>query len=507
MLWGNKPIRSRLILDILTLTILTYSVFLDTEESSERYFHIGFISLAVLSTILTVGLTQRWTISIPMIPLVLIQFTRYFVFINWFSSTVKWVSILLLLKALILSLLYPALEISSPRGKYHVGIVDIHLPVANFECSHVSVRILYPCNEARKKSFRYLQKDTADDICKQMMMVGAPGPLKRFVWMLDQWKLSRIHATRNGSVLKPEEKKDGWPVAIFSHGLLGGAFLYSYQTLSLASNGMIVLSVNHSDGSAIGLKTKDGMFQAYDSAISELNRDETLEEYVKVRRNQADYRSNEIIAALDAFLNLNKNNSFELESVGVSLVGLLNTNDITAVGHSFGGATALTMTARNPERIKACIALDPAVDWIPDVERRVLLSEERLKDSNLCYNGGTGGFSSDAKLDLDQKSERLHSVDLFFLYSDEWMKKKWGASHFIFDMFKRGKLGSSYGNSDCSFIYSSNHSEFSDVCMKTPLWLGRATGMTGIRNPHDTSEEIASRIQNFLVESRHRFHD
>lgn len=503
MLWGGlRPIRWRLFLDVLTLTILLQAVFIP-HRSEESFYHILFVTCSSLVTIFSAGLTKRWTISLPMIPLVVMQMSRYIVHSDWILSTIKWLSVLLIAKASLLCILFPALEISTPKGKYNVGVIDIHLPVNNFDEKHVSARILYPCKESSK--MRYLQKDIADNICKQFMKVGAPNALKRMTWMLDQWKLSSIQATRNGSIVASTEEEQGWPLVVFSHGLFGGAFLYSYQTMNLAANGMVVLAINHSDGSSIGFQRNDGTFQPYDPTISSLDREGTFVEYVKERRKQTNYRSNEITVALDAFLQLNKENIPELERNGLSFVGLLNVEDITAVGHSFGGASVLTTVARHPQRFKSCVALDPAVDWMPDNERQILLSKDRFQHSHVQYNGGTGGFSQDhAPLDQDQKSAALHNLDMMFLYSHEWILKRWGASQFVLDMYKRGKLGRFNGVSECTFVFNSMHSEFSDSCMKTPLWLARAIGLTGNRNPHETSDEIAGRTLMFIQAARKR---
>jgi hypothetical protein len=55
-------------------------------------------------------------------------------------------------------------------------------------------------------------------------------------------------------------------------------------------------------------------------------------------------------------------------------------------------------------------------------------------------------------------------------------------------------------------IYQSNHNEFSDTSMLTPLWLARPVGLTGPRNPIHTAMEIAQQTLAFLqrVEAHRR---
>ena len=91
---------------------------------------------------------------------------------------------------------------------------------------------------------------------------------------------------------------------------------------------------------------------------------------------------------------------------------------------------------------------------------------------------------------------------MLFLYSDEWAEKGWGACKQVKSLHERQELGPKNGTSEVGVIQKSKHSEFSDMCMLTPVWLARATGLTGQRNPHDTAEEIACRTIQFLEATR-----
>ena len=127
------------------------------------------------------------------------------------------------------------------------------------------------------------------------------------------------------------------------------------------------------------------------------------------------------------------------------------------------------------------------------------MAKARFEESDLEYNGGTGGYDSEV---IEKNSSTVHDLDMLFLYSNQWKDYNWGAYRLIHDMFKRGKLGCANGPTDVAFIYNACHSEFSDSCMKLPLWLARLVKMTGPRNPHDTAEEIATRTAEFIEEVR-----
>jgi len=385
----------------------------------------------------------------------------------------------------------------------------------------------------------YFNKDIAAETCAELMKVGAPPPLNKLSFMLNAWKLSKIRAKRNATPLPSlisnhsdtcsangdvvhETSTNGartcngdrrsnsnhgkLPIALYSHGLTGNAEIYSYQTMNLAANGIVVLSLTHTDGSAIGYqKEKDGPFIPYDHNIIKLWKKDNQTEYVRARRDKTSYRARELEAAAQALMKMNVENPVELEMLGISFVDKLDIEEFFVMGHSFGGATAISLAARKPDLFKYCVAHDPALDWMPDDVRRALLSNERFEGSDVPYHGGTGGYveaSDDTNHDDDHDSSSIHDLDLFFLYSHQWVKLKWGGPQFVQDLFKRAQFGRPGGPSNYGVVDKAQHSEFSDSCMKTPLWLARATGFTGPRNPIETAEEIAHRTLKFIEEAR-----
>ena len=71
-------------------------------------------------------------------------------------------------------------------------------------------------------------------------------------------------------------------------------------------------------------------------------------------------------------------------------------------------------------------------------------------------------------------------------------------------MHEHGVIGPKQGTTDVGVIQKAKHQEFSDSCMLTPIWLARATGLTGERNPHETAAEIGARTLEFLEATRRR---
>ena len=176
---------------------------------------------------------------------------------------------------------------------------------------------------------------------------------------------------------------------------------------------------------------------------------------------------------------------------------MLQTDQSFFMGHSFGGATALTAAKRLPDLLRSVIAHDPANDWIPDDARRSLFAEERLEGLEHAYSGGTGGFEEKV-YNHSVIHNSIHDIDMLLLFSHEWMENKWGGCHVLEAMNRRGRLGRRAGPSTLAVIDQAHHTEFSDTSMLTPLWLARATGITGKRNPLDSAKEIHERTRAFV---------
>ena len=532
-MWGGlRPIGGRLALDVATIASLAFCAF--TVPNGTNHVVLG---LATIVTVGSAGLTQRWTISFPLLPFLILQVLRScaldLISGTWMALIIGILSTLLILSAAALSVLFPAVQLSIPNGKHNVGIIDLHLPVDFAEgirrgsllgTQHeegndhfVTARILYPTDED-PEDMPYLEPDSAPLLCAELMKAGAPGPLKRLGWMLHTWRLTHIRAKRNA---QPSTRQVSFPLALYSHGLTGIAAIYSYQSLNLAASGTVVLMVDHTDQSAVATRRRDSTHLLYDAKlITDIYMKGKEVQYVRRRRAQTQHRVEECLSALSCLKSLNRRNIPDLASAGVSFIGKLDTTDVTLLGHSFGGCTVLSAAAQRPDLVTAVVAHEPAVDWMPDSDRRALFPAHKMKNSETPYTGGTGGYEDDEGDEEEKKDDgrtrstscsaipppsgSIHDINMLFLYSDEWAKLGWGGFPQIKDMHERGVLGPKEGTSGVGVIKKAKHQEFSDTCMLTPIWLARATGLTGERNPHETAAEIGDRTLDFLQSTRGR---
>jgi pimeloyl-ACP methyl ester carboxylesterase len=175
----------------------------------------------------------------------------------------------------------------------------------------------------------------------------------------------------------------------------------------------------------------------------------------------------------------------------------LKFTDVTVMGHSFGGTTALAAAFRRPELVTSMIGHEPVADWLPDDARRALFPVDVMEDCPIKYDGGTGGLAADVK----PTAGTIKDFDVLLLFSGEWYDKQWGRSDIIHWMYTHGKMCRDC-TAEFALIRDSAHNEFSDSCMMTPVWLGRVVGVTGKRNPQQTAEEISKRTLGFLDTAR-----
>ncbi|RMY00072.1 hypothetical protein D0868_09205 [Hortaea werneckii] len=148
---------------------------------------------------------------------------------------------------------------SFPRyyGSYEVGTIDVEVPTADIPAVSdapegaqptVSFRIFYPCVKPAKdeedRPVRWVPQPQRINIASVIKVAGALSYLPQLLYWV------KLPAHRNARLLDPPTSNARWPITFFSHGLAGSRNAYSQICGELASNGMIVIALDHRDGSS-----------------------------------------------------------------------------------------------------------------------------------------------------------------------------------------------------------------------------------------------------------------
>jgi len=556
---GQQLIKSRLILDTITLFLTSYCIFIYSLHDGARDHSIATLLSLCCVTYATAGWTYRWTISFPLNMITFLALLLRMVSFPFALEAFRVLSVLIILLSVFLCIIFPVVELPPIKGRYNVTMVDLYIPVHtakdNYsvgEKTYINARLIYPTKEPAKVHLPYLHPITALKICKILIEVALPAPLSELTCINHGLMLIHIYLAK--PFAKPldkldEEQQDSSgtgkiPIAIFSHGLIGNSSMYTHQCLSLASNGTVVLQIEHTDKSAVGVHMQDGSFLPYDETISKLDKDRKFAEKVRARRKQMEHRIAEMITAREEMTKWNDNKVYaydlDMKLVNLSFVGSLDLKNAISIGHSFGGGTAIAVVSRRPDLFGSVVALDPMTDWMPDDCRKDFFRviEDKLKkdSSAMKYNGGTIGYdvekpSNDQdsiNIEMDRVdmcgtkescsiSKSVHNKEMLLLFSQEWETHKVGSISLIQHMHSTGKFGpnkvdyenkkvignATNGNegnlSDVGIIAGMNHPGFSDVCMLGPVRILRAIGVIGKNNPIESADIISARIIDFVM--------
>jgi platelet-activating factor acetylhydrolase len=144
------------------------------------------------------------------------------------------------------------------------------------------------------------------------------------------------------------------PVVVFSHGLGGHRAVYSIICGELASQGYVVLAVEHADGTASAARLAGGRgWRFYQGLGGEEG------QVGKTRQ-----RVEEMRTALAALRGLHRGEAAAGLALGgglrpgAFLAGALDLRCVAAIGHSYGGATAASLCAEDPD-FRCALAYDP----------------------------------------------------------------------------------------------------------------------------------------------------
>ncbi|OMJ22961.1 Platelet-activating factor acetylhydrolase [Smittium culicis] len=288
------------------------------------------------------------------------------------------------------------------------------------------------------------------------------------------------------------------PVAIFSHGLAGNRTTYSAICREMASYGVVVLALEHRDGSASAsyLATKDTALPYHDfshymnstnkanGSIKNDSDQNKIEEFgperLEFQQKKLNSRVREIYETVTELHRLSTDvsdsqskNSNLFHKLGLST--RLDFDQMVIVGHSFGSASALEAidsntnikyTKNNKSPFKAAIVLDP---WMFAVDR----SNPRIEIPTLIV-----------------RSEHFLKWEEHYVEEVQYFKKS-----FNIDTNTPEQRLSTPGKLYSVNIYKAGHQYFSDLYLLFP-WVTKLKNTTFTANP----ERVISLTNEITIE-------
>ncbi|XP_006815952.1 platelet-activating factor acetylhydrolase-like [Saccoglossus kowalevskii] len=261
-------------------------------------------------------------------------------------------------------------------GQYDVGCMDVMTGLDVTEWSFF--RLFYPSSikgtsaDETKGVPWFPRKQYRDAIVKQLKQGYPEVNEKDKQVLLSNMDSATVPVHWNGPLLS---NGNLFPSVIYSHGLSSSRFQYNTLCMDLASHGYIVAIVEHRDNSACTTyclrpsdEDKMTLKEEFVTFILSLP---SREEYA-LRNSQVKQRAKECTRTLDLLHKMNKGqliqNQMDIHCNFSQFKGRLDTDNVSVIGHSFGGTTAIQSLYQD-KRFRCCIALD---SWMFPLDIRTI---------------------------------------------------------------------------------------------------------------------------------------
>ncbi|MFX0580647.1 alpha/beta hydrolase family protein [Nocardia nepalensis] len=264
----------------------------------------------------------------------------------------------------------PVPTLPEPSGRYRVGSqifrwIDQQRPETATDSTtdrrNVVVQAWYPTEVASGRQYVYLAG-----------LDRLPGRVARIPgFVMSNYASIDTHAYADVPI---SAERARWPVVLFSPGYGAPRAFYTGLVSDLASRGFVVLAIDHPYEAAV-TELADGTIatQVENFPDNDADGERYMIDQLEVRRGDLSF----VIDQLD-----------RPEAVG-SLADRLDTDHIAAIGHSFGGASAIAAAADDP-RIKAAANIDGTL--YGDIPGRALQRPFLLLESDHAETGHSGRY-------------------------------------------------------------------------------------------------------------------
>ena len=365
--------------------IIFFLIIYGIEYMKEKFFNSKFFSIIVLFFLLILSLkfiAFRWQV----IPLYILFFISFILnlYLGIFENGKKFkishkgtrfISITLIFLFIFSNFLFSLEEFDEELGKYYIGTRKFILLDPNFsnvfgknENRKIVVKVFYPSDkiESSKKNA------WIDDIYNFSEYLNKKYGIPKF--LISYLSKVKVNSYSN---LVVSQKFEKLPVVIISHGVGGLPEFQNSKAEMLASNGYVVVLINHTYGSMF--TNINGNIIYFDDKIK-FNSSKYIKNY-DLGVEIIDLFKNDIVLTMDGLKNINKN----------FFSNKLDLNSIALMGYSVGGSSALLLEEDN--RVKTVVAMDP---WIEPIyskfircgftkDTSILISDEWYNSENTRY--------------------------------------------------------------------------------------------------------------------------
>lgn len=277
------------------------------------------------------------------------------------KGSVIGIMILFLLVSAMSAYAFPIYKMAVPSGKYKIGTVAFDVIDENRKAIYsnnlksnrkIKLQVWYPAEDTKGyKQVTWLQDGdvVANGISKMMKFPG---------FLLSHTSLVMSNSYANAPI---NSEKDRYPLVIISHGWTGFRNLHTDVAELLASEGYMVIAIDHTYGSAVTVFNNGEVEYLNSNALPKREITPNFLEYANTLVNTY---AGDIELTLDTLekFNLGYGNSIFKDRLDLTTIGLL--------GHSTGGGASV-ITALNDKRIKAVVGLDA---WVEPIKQEDIKS-------------------------------------------------------------------------------------------------------------------------------------
>lgn len=327
----------------------------------------------------------------------------------------------------------PVFHLPKPVGPYQVGTQTFHFTDQNrdeiwtkapHDKRELMVQVWYPAQNSKdtKPKALFPEDKTTFQKFTQAYANGLGVPS----FILDYWKYIKSNSYEGVELLS---SKSPYPVVILSHGLGTTRILHTSQAEHLASNGFIVIAIDHTYSTS-ATAFPDGRVTGFQT---ELNMDsffETNNKLGQVWTEDIDF----VISQLEKMQSGTIQSKFQ---------GKLDLHNLGVMGHSVGGATAFNAFYMN-HKIKAGINMDGTLYNLDDRNNiskpfmfiqaeDFMVQRKKMESGNIPVAERKAMNISDEQFNKlrEQKWKEYHIIDNVVQHGGLMISVK-GAAHFNF---------------------------------------------------------------------------